>query len=160
GAAIAYGKPTWRLAAGAAACLPLVALTPSWPVLAMVAGTTGLGLAAGGPRGLRGAAMGVLGGITTLVAMWTALRFAHARQTMTWPGWATDTASAAALGIVGVLAVLPRHLRVSLDPVASALRGLPRDLDSEVRGLCDRSVAIWISAKDKLEGADPGRALV
>ncbi len=160
GAALGYGKPGWRLAAAAAATLPLIAMTPSWPVLAIVAGTTGLGLAAGSARGVRGALAVMLGAITTLLAMWTALRFDHARQTMTWPGWAADTASAAALGIVGVLAMLPRHLRVSLDPVASAMRGLPQDIDPEVRGLCDRSVAIWTLAKDKLDEADPGRALV
>jgi hypothetical protein len=160
GAAIGYGKWAWRAVAAAAASVPLIAMAPSWPALALVASATGLGLAVGGPRGVRGAIAVMFGAVATLVAMWTALRFDHARQTMTWPGWATDTASAAAMGIVGVLAMLPRHVRIALDPIASALRGLPHDLEAEVQGLCDRSVAIWTSAKDRLDAGDPGRALV
>jgi hypothetical protein len=160
GAALGYGKPIWRLIAAAAAAVPLVAMTPSWPSLALVAGTLSLALAVGGPRGIRGLVAVLLGAAIALVAMWTALRIGHAQRVATWPGWATDLASSAALGMVGVLAVLPRHLRFALDPVSAALRGLPRDLDAEVRELCDRSVAIWNGAKDKLGDSDPGRNLV
>jgi len=160
GAAFGYGKPSWRLIAAIAAAIPLVAMTPSWPVLAMVAGTLSLGIAVAGPRGVRGLVGVMLGAIVALLAMWTALRIGHAQRTATWPTWATDLASSAALGMVGVLAVLPRHLRMAVDPIAAAVRGLPRDLDGEVRELCDRSVAIWTGAKDKLTDSDPGRNLV
>jgi hypothetical protein len=160
GAALGYGKPTWRILAALAAAIPLVLMTPSWPVLAIVAGALSLGIAVGGPRGMRGLVGVMLGAMVALVAMWTALRIGHAQRTATWPAWATDLASSTALGMVGVLAVLPRHLKLALDPVQAAMRGLPRDLDQEVRDLCDRSVAIWTSANDKLPDGDPGRNLV
>jgi hypothetical protein len=160
GAAFGYGKPMWRLAAAAAATAPLVLMTPSWPMLAGVAGMVSLGVAFGGPRGFRGLAGVLFGATVSLLAMWTALRVGHAKQTAQWPSWTTDLASSAALGMVTVLALLPRHLRFSLDPIAGAVRGLPKDLDAEVRELCDRSVAIWNGANDKLTDTDPGRHLV
>jgi hypothetical protein len=64
------------------------------------------------------------------------------------------------MGVVGVLAVLPRHLAIAVDPVRAAIRRLPRDLDGEVRGLCDRSIAIWTAANAKLVVGDPGYGLV
>ncbi|HTR49222.1 MAG TPA: hypothetical protein VMJ10_00865 [Kofleriaceae bacterium] len=160
GATLGYGKPIWRVIAAMAAVLPLVAMQPSWPVLAIVASAAGLGLAVGGARGIRGALAVMIGAAVVLLALWTALRIGHAQRTATWPAWATDLASAAALGMVGVIAVIPRHLRISLDPVQAALRALPRELDAEVRELCDRSVAIWRGASEKLGDGDPGRNLV
>jgi hypothetical protein len=169
GACFGYARSAWRLAAALAAAGLLVVSTLSWPVLAGVAGTISLGLAVGGgaPRqrfgllvGMRGLATVMFGATVALLAMWTALRFGHASHRAQWPGWATDLVSAAAFGMVGVLAVLPRHLRLSLDPVAAALRALPKQLDAEVHELCERSVAIWNGAKDKLADRDPGRGLV
>jgi hypothetical protein len=64
------------------------------------------------------------------------------------------------MGMVGIIAMLPRHLSVSIDPVSSALRRMPAGIDAEVRGLCERSTAIWRNAKDKLAADDPGLALV
>jgi hypothetical protein len=54
------------------------------------------------------------------------------------------------MGIVGVLAMLPRHIQVVLDPVQAALARLPAGLDVEVRSLCARSAAIWATAQDRL----------
>ena len=109
---------------------------------------------------MRGALAMMLGAAVTLLAMWAALRIGFAKQTMTWSSWTRDIASAAAMGMIGVLAMLPRHLRVSLDPVQAARARLPTDLDGEVRELCNRSLAIWNNAKDKLGDDDPGKQLV
>jgi hypothetical protein len=79
---------------------------------------------------------------------------------MTWSPWMKDFVSASAMGMIGVFAVLPRHLRVSMDPVTAAMRRLPANLDGEVRDLCNRSMAIWNNAKDKLADSDPGKELV
>jgi hypothetical protein len=160
GAAYAHRKASWRFAAAGAAIVPLFAMAPSWPMLAVVASTLALGLAIGGPRGVRGALGVALSAVTGLVAMWCAIRITGARQTAGWPSWATDGAGAAAMGMVGVLAMLPRHLEVSLDPVRAALRTLPANLDPEVKNLCDRAVAIWTAAKDRLADSDPGKNLV
>src|SRR5215207_4193574 len=55
GAAYAHGKAGWRMVAAAAAIIPLLLLTPSWPMLAAVASMLALGLAIHGPRGVKGA---------------------------------------------------------------------------------------------------------
>ena len=159
GAAWGYGKPMWRLAAAIVACIPLLVMAPSWPSLAVCAGMIALGCAAG-TKGVRGALIVMLGATVTLLAMWTALRFDHARAMRTWPGWTTDGLSAAAMGIVGVVAMLPRHLGFVIDPVHGALRKLPTDLDPEVRDLCMRSVSIWNDVRSKLGERDPGLNLV
>ena len=159
GAAIGYGKPAWRIAAAVAALAPLLVMTPTWPMLAGVAAVVALGLAAGGPRGLRGLLSLLLGAFAALVAMWCALRIGHARQTAHWPQMVTTATAAAAMGIVGVLAMLPRHLQLVIDPVHAAVKKLPANLDAEVRELCARSAAIWTAAQDRISD-DAGKNLV
>ena len=160
GAAIAHGKASWRMAAAAAAVVPLFALAPSWPMLAGVASVLALGLAIGGPRGVRGAIGVGLAAVTALVAMWCAMRINQADQTQHLPIWIRHAMAATSMGLVGILAMLPRHLKLALDPVQAALRNLPSSLDAEVKNLCDRSVAIWNSTKDRLDDNDPGKNLV
>lgn len=160
GAAFAHGKATWRMAAAGAAVIPLFVLAPSWPLLAVVSSVLALGLAIGGPRGVKGAVGVGLAAITALVAMWCALRIEGASQTASWPLWVKHATGAAAMGMVGVLAMLPRHLVLALDPVSAALKKLPSTLDAEVKNLCDRSVAIWQTTKDRLPDSDPGKNLV
>lgn len=160
GASLAYGKPAWRIGAAAAACVLLFVLTPSWPAAIAIAAVMALSIGAFGVRGVRGAFALLFGAATVLVAMWSALRIGFAHETASWPAWARDMTSSAAMGMIGVLALLPRHLRVSLDPVQAAVRRLPSELDGEVRELCHRSLAIWNAAKDKLADTDPGKQLV
>ncbi|MDX2089031.1 MAG: hypothetical protein SFX73_14335 [Kofleriaceae bacterium] len=160
GASIAHGRTSWRMAAAVAALAPLFLLAPSWPLLAGVASVVSLGLAIGGPRGVQGALGVGLAAATALVAMWCSLRITGAKETAFWPAWITTTTSAAAMGMVGVLSMLPRHVKIALDPVQAAVRRLPANLDPEVKGLCDRSVAIWNTTKDKLDDTDSGKGLV
>jgi hypothetical protein len=128
-------------------------------MLAAVAAIVSLGLAADGPRGLRGVLGMLLGAITALVAMWCALRIGQARQTVHWPAMVTTATSAAAMGIVGVLAMLPRHLQLAIDPVHAAVKKLPMNLDAEVRDLCARSAAIWTAVQARISD-DAGKQLV
>jgi hypothetical protein len=159
GTAVAHGKAVWRMAAAAAALVPLFVMTPSWPALVAVASILALGLALGGPRGVRGLVGALLGAMTALVAMWCAVRIGHARATVHWPQLATTATAAAAMGVVGSLAMLTRHLQLVLDPVKAALNKLPPGLDAEVRDLCARAAAIWTTAQDQI--ADPaGQDLV
>jgi hypothetical protein len=160
GAAFGYGKPVWRLIAATLASVPLLMMAATWPAFALCAGVLALGCTIPGARGLRGALTVMLGATITLLAMWTALRFDHARATAHWPSTVTDGAAAAAMGIVGVIAMLPRHLGIAFDPVQSAVKALPRGLDSEVRALCDRTLAIWSDVKTKLGEGDPNLTLV
>jgi hypothetical protein len=82
------------------------------------------------------------------------MRFATARETATLPAWLLGGISAASMGMVGVLAMLPRHLKIASDPVNAAVKRLPLGLDPEVKSLCERSLVIWNTAKDEL--ADEG----
>jgi hypothetical protein len=150
GASIAHGGALWRMVPAFAALAVLFLMTPSWTVLTAVAALLSLGLVAGGPRGLRGLLGMLFGAAIALVAMWCAFRIGHARQTTDWPPLATTMVAAAAVGIVGTLAMLPRHLQLVLDPVRAALKRLPAGLDPEVSELCTRSVAIWRTAQDQI----------
>lgn len=159
GAAIAYGKP-WRAVVAGLATLPLFLMAPTWSSLiaagaiASVASVIGLR----GARGARGLAALAFGAAVAVLAMWCAVRISHAQRTATWPALVTDGVAGAAMGIVAVLATLPRHLRFATDPIATARRALPATLDAEVRELCDRAAAIWTTAKPRL--ADGDAALV
>ncbi|HEX2686071.1 MAG TPA: hypothetical protein VHN14_05610 [Kofleriaceae bacterium] len=159
GTVVAHGKAAWRMLAAGAALVPLFVMAPSWPVLAAVAAILSLSLVADGPRGLRGLVGWLFGAATTLVAMWCALRVGHAKQTSHWSPLLSTAVAAAAMGMVGVLATLPRHLQLVLDPVRAALAKLPANLDAEVRGLCARSAAIWSTAQEQI-GDDAGKDLV
>jgi hypothetical protein len=179
GTAWGYGKTRWRLAAATAASVPLIAMGSKLiagttaanapmaaPILAAVAAVMGLGLAAFGPRGIRGLVAVMLGSFTTLLAMWAAMKITGgvgghgARELAHVPAWTRDLMASAAMGMIGVFTALPRHLKVSMDPVKAAIRQLPTELDTEVRDLCNRSIDIWNGAKDKLEDNDPGKNLV
>jgi hypothetical protein len=167
GTALGYGKGVWRIGLAAAACAPLLLIKPHaatlathTTTLAIAAAITGITVAAFGLRGMRGAIAVMFGAAIALLGMWAALRVGFAEQTYAWPSWAKDVAGASAMGMIGVFAMLPRHLRISLDPVTAAMRRLPSDVDGEVRDLCSRSMAIWTSAKDKLADGDPGKNLV
>jgi hypothetical protein len=159
GSVVAHGKAAWRVLAAGTALVLLFVMTPSWPALVAVAASLSLTLVISGPGGLRGGFGVLLGTMTMLVAMWCALRIGHAKQTSHWPPLATTAVAAAAMGMVGVLAMLPRHLQLVLDPVHAALKKLPASLDAEVAGLCGRSAAIWSTAQNQITD-EAGRNLV
>ncbi|HEY0253196.1 MAG TPA: hypothetical protein VGC41_16795 [Kofleriaceae bacterium] len=165
GATLGYGKPVVRLAAAGLACLPLFLMSLGWSAFALSAGVLALGTTIGAKqngdeRGMRAAMTAMLGATITLLAMWTAMRFDHARALVHSPGWITSGLASAAMGMVGVVAMLPRHLGFSIDRVALARKELPTNLDSEVRSLCGRTIAIWSDIDAKLGEDDPGKALV
>jgi len=85
-----------------------------------------------------------------VVAAWTARRIAGAQETAAWPPLVAAAVAAAAMGLVGGLATLPRHVAVVVDPVRAARRRLPPGLDAEVRALCDRAQAIWATARSAI----------
>ncbi|HEY4243417.1 MAG TPA: hypothetical protein VGM88_26575 [Kofleriaceae bacterium] len=153
GAAFAYGKPAIRLVGAAVAAAPFLILGPMipWGAVFAAAALLGLVLALDSPHRLL--AIGV-GALATVTAFWCANRIGFARETISWPGWLRATTSAGAVGMVGILAMLPRHLSIAIDPVASAVRRLPAGLDPEVAFLCKRAAAIWQSSRDLAQGRD------
>jgi len=162
GAGFAHGRARQRMGAAGLALLILLVAPSSWPALAGIAAILSIALALGGPRGARGLVGLLVGAITVVIAMWCAVRIGHAQQTASWSPLVTTGVAAMAMGIVGVLAMLPRHLTIAFDPVQAAIKKLPASLDLEVRSLCDRAVAIWAPAQ---HGSDddreqPGKSLV
>ena len=127
------------------------------------------GVLALGDRGLwparhaRARSRVMFGAAVTLLAMWAALRIGFAQQTLD-AGRALD----ARRGVARrrwAWSACSRCCRATcasrVDPVQAALRRLPRRArQPRSASLCDRSIAIWTSAKDKLADGDPGKNLV
>lgn len=134
-------------------------LTPAAPI---VGGALGIAIGAATAYGRRGRAAGARRGrlaalvglavsaLGVAVAVWTARRIADAQEIVAWPPVVATAVAAAAMGLVGVLATLPYHLAVVVDPVRAAQRRLPPGLDAEVRALCDRAAAIWATAQSAI----------
>lgn len=159
GAGWAYGAPRRRAALGLLACVP-VAIWSTWGALAVMAALVGVALALGSESRARAAAGIALGGGAVMLAAWAGLRIHYAQETVTWSPWLRALTSGAAMGMIGALATLPRHLAWQVDAVLAAARKLPTSLDQEVRQLCDRSVALWGNAKRDLQRDPTSLALL
>jgi hypothetical protein len=83
-----------------------------------------------------------------------------AEQTHSWSRVLVDGTAAASMGMLAAVTLLPRHMSFGRDVVAAAIARLPLTLDSEVRGLCTQSIALWTSAKDRLAKDDENRVLL
>ncbi|HEX4455853.1 MAG TPA: hypothetical protein VH143_33565 [Kofleriaceae bacterium] len=166
GAAFAYGARAWRISAAMCAAAIIViagsgaiGAVPAWQALVASSLAVGISIAIG-QRGVRAVGSMLVGMAVAMLAMWTALRVTHAQRTETWSLIGRDVVAAGAMGIVGVLAMLPRHLELISDPVRMAVQRLPAELDSEVRSLCGRAVEIWNATKDKHGDSGANVALV
>lgn len=149
GSGWAYGSMRSRAVLGALACVP-VALSATWGALAATAVICGLAVALGAENRRRALTIVAVGAGAMLLACWAGLRIHYAQETSGWAPILRATVSGAAIGMIGVLSTLPRHLAWQLDTVLSAARKLPGGLDLEVRQLCDRSLALWSKAKERL----------
>jgi hypothetical protein len=153
GAGWAYGSMRRRAVLGLLACAP-VAISSTWGALIATSVITGLAVALGADTRRRALVLGLFGAGAMLIACWAGLRVQYAQETVTWAPLLRAAVSGAALGMIGVLATLPRHVTWQLDAVLAASRKLPTTLDLEVRELCDRSTSLWAKAKQRL--ADDG----
>jgi hypothetical protein len=153
GIGLAHGKLAWRLVAATLALVAFGVLVKIdvWAALAGCAAIGAVGLAVG-ERARRPLALG-LGAIAMFAAAWAALRISYAEQTASWPTWLAVAAGSTALAFASVLALVPARIGWVRDAIGGRLRMLPDGLDPEVRGLCDRSIALWASGKDKIADA-------
>lgn len=149
GSGWAYGSWRSRGALGLLACVP-VALSATWGALIATAVIVGLAVAVGADNRKRALITAALGAGAVLLASWAGLRVHYAQETASWAPLARAAVSGAALGMIGVLATLPRHVTWQLDAVLAAARKLPAGLDLEVGELCDRSLVLWSKAKEQL----------
>lgn len=162
GAALAYGKPIVRLGFAGAALVPLFAMA-GWPAFAMAAALVAIGITVAGasaPRGAKAVVAAMAGAGLALVGMWCAVRIDTATETARWSALVRDAVSAGALGLVGIVAMLPRHVRLEQDPVTAMANQLPAGLDPEVKDLVTRALGIWQASKERLGNDDPGRTLL
>lgn len=159
GAGVAYGDLRRRAVLGVLACVP-VALSATWGALVVSALLLGLALALGAGTSRRITVTLLVGAGAALLASWASLRIFYAQETVSWAPVLRSLAGGAALGLLGVVSSLPRHVAWELDAIAAARRALPSKLDSEVQTLCDRSVAIWSSAKDRLKSDAASKELL
>lgn len=159
GAGVAYGGLRWRSALGALACVP-VALSATWGALIATAVLCGLVVALGAGSRPRVAIATVVGAAAALVAAWASLRVFYAAETESWAPVLRAVAGGAAMGLLGTVATLPRHVQWQRDVVAAATRALPIGLDAEVRQLCQRATTIWHEAKDRLHGDPSSKELL
>lgn len=149
GAGWAYGALRSRAVLGALACVP-VAVSSTWGALFATAVIAGLAVAINAENRRRAVATVLIGAAAMMLASWAGLRIHYAQETASWAPLLRATVSGAAIGMIGVLSTLPRHLAWQTDTVLAAARKLPGGLDAEVKQLCDRSVALWSKAKERL----------
>jgi len=149
GAGWAYGALRSRAVLGVLACVP-VAVSSTWGALAATALIAGLAVAMNAESRRHAIATVVIGAGAMMLASWAGLRIHYAQETSSWAPLLRATVSGAAIGMIGVLSTLPRHLAWQLDTVLAAARKLPTTLDSEVKQLCDRSLALWRKAVERL----------
>ncbi len=159
GAGLAYGGLRRRALVGVAACVP-VALSSTWGALIATSLLVGGALALGSGSRVRTIVSAAVGAAVMLAASWASLRIFYAQETTSWAPVVRGLVGGGALGLLGVAATLPRHLAWEVDAVAAATRALPTSLDAEVRQLCDRSAAIWSTAKDRLQSDPSSRELL
>jgi hypothetical protein len=150
GIGLAHGKIVWRLVAAALALVAfgLLLRVDVWAALAACAAIGSVGLTVG-EKSRRPLAL-ALGALAMFGAAWAALRISYAEQTASWPPWLAIALGATALAFASVLALVPSRLGWVKDAIGGRIRMLPDGLDPEVRSLCDRSIALWTSGKDKI----------
>lgn len=159
GAGWAYGSIKSRAVLGLLACAP-VAISSTWGAVVATALITGLAVALGAENRRRALALVAVGAGAMMLASWAGLRVHYAQETVGWAPVLRTLVSGAAIGMIGVLATLPRHVSWQLDALLAAARKLPAALDPEVKGLCDRSLTLWSKAKERLAGDPTSKELL
>lgn len=158
GAALGYQRLWPRLALGVLACAAL-AVSNTWAAMIGCGAVTALALALGTQGGRRYATI-ALGTAVSVVACWVAIQISFAQQTHAWSGALVDGTAAAAMGMLGALALLPRHVGIGRDAVVAAVARLPLGLDTEVRNLCNQSVSLWTQANARMVSDPENRDLL
>ncbi|MCG8418995.1 MAG: hypothetical protein MJE77_13745 [Proteobacteria bacterium] len=144
-------------AAMAAAALVLL-LRIGQPAWAIAAFSLLFGLAIGwglrGPRLLLAIACGA--GVA-LLGRYVFLSIGHAQELSSLPAWLVTSAAGAAFSFISVFALLPQHLALHGDSVASTYDELHGSLTGEVRELVDRSYQLWSNANSELARENANR---
>lgn len=149
----AYGAGRQRALLGLLACAP-VAMSSTWGALLAMAGLTAAAVALAAPSRRRALATVAIGTLAVTLAGWAGLKILYAQETSGWTPVLRALFGGAAMGMIGVLSTLPRHVTWQFDAVLGAARKLPTSLEVEVRQLCDRSLSMWAQAKQRWS-ADP-----
>lgn len=141
----------------AAASLVLLSRTHG-PLPAMLAFAVFFGAAIGWGLPSRKLLLALAAGAAVAVlARHVFLSIVHAQELASLPQGLLSAGAGAAFSLISVFALVPRHLELERDRVASAYDQLGGSLTGEVRELVDRGYAVWTKAKDDLPHKDANR---
>ncbi len=97
------------------------------------------------------------GAAVALVGRFAFLSIISAQELASLPSWLISTGAGAAFSFISVFAILPRHIEVDEDNLASSYEGLKGSVSGEVRELVDRSYELWTQAERDLDKNDVNR---
>lgn len=115
---------------------------------------------ASGLRARRLLASVVIGAGALLLARFAASEVMTANELSALPGWASAGLAGVAVSAASVFALLPRHLHLVPDPVATAHKQLNGRINGEIADLVERSNALWSQAKEELDEDDANRQIL
>ncbi|RMH37747.1 MAG: hypothetical protein D6689_20650 [Deltaproteobacteria bacterium] len=111
-------------------------------------------------RGVRAVATVAAAAILVVIARATFGSIATARELASLPPWLASAIGGAAFGLIGAVALVPRHVRWSRDRVAEAARALRGAPGDEVSAVAARAVALWRRVDESATADDATRAAV
>lgn len=104
--------------------------------------------------GLRGRKLLIsvsVGAAALLVARLAALHVVTADEFASLPAWGSSALAGLAVSAASIFALVPRHLHLVRDPVASAHTQLRGKVGGEIAELVERGNTLWTQAKSELE---------
>lgn len=171
-AATAYGasRPANRTRLADLALVALVALGAGglFALSASIGRADNLGIAAValgfgllvGRGGRRFAATLASAGAALLLSRYVHDNLVNAAVTAHIPMWVAAGATGGAFAFVGVLGLLPRHIDIGANRVATAYAASQGIVTGEIRELADRAVALWNKVDATLEPDAPVRKAI
>jgi len=78
----------------------------------------------------------------------------------TLPHWGSSALAGLSVSAASIFALLPRHLRIVSDPVATLNKELSGQVSGEIAELVSRSNALWQQTKGELDADDTNRVLL
>lgn len=109
---------------------------------------------ASGLRGRRLLLSIAAGAGALLVARLAAIQVVYAPDLASLPAWGSSALAGVAVSAASIFALVPRHLDLVRDPVASAHAQLKGNVNGEIAELVERSNQLWTQAKNELDEDD------
>ncbi len=95
-----------------------------------------------------------------LVARLAAIQVMHAQDLATLPVWGSSALAGVAVSAASIFALVPRHLHLISDPVATAHAQLRGKTTGEIEELVERCNDLWTQAKGELDEGDANLSIL